>query len=618
MAEFSPSQSLLEELSGQSRRPFQWVAAATLVSVVVYVAMVYIAGEDPRRAVGPWAAAVSAALALAVLQLGYVRLAFGLFSWGLWISVTMPAIVWAQVATPTLFAYPVIMLLAGWLLGVAHGYALCAASLAATLGIALAQQNGLLGPVVPRSPVAYWLAIATILPLGMVLLHRLLLHQQKQAHQLHEVNQRLADNVATLTASEAELRRAQRRFLQLGRFNPVPTSFTDLASGHLVDVNPAWERVFGWSRAEAVGRTPLELGFWADMEQRSAVREAVNHAGRFDSREIRLLTKARQPIEVLLAAEMVDQDGRAQVMAVFTDVTERKRIEAEVRELNERLERRVAERTAELEQANAELSEALRTLRLTQDELVQSEKFAALGSLVAGVAHELNTPLGNALMVASSLQDRARELEKIAGEGALKRSALDRFVADNVEATELVQRSLARAADLVQSFQQVTADQSSERRRLFQLHEAVQEVLDTLRPNLRRFPWRLEVDVPADIRLDSFPGPLGQVVINLVMNAMLHAFEDRSQGRVRLAARLLEGGMVELQCSDDGVGIAADVLGRIFDPFFTTKLGRGGNGLGLSIVYRLVTQVLHGQVSVASVPGEGTTFTVRLPMRPNA
>jgi signal transduction histidine kinase len=157
-------------------------------------------------------------------------------------------------------------------------------------------------------------------------------------------------------------------------------------------------------------------------------------------------------------------------------------------------------------------------------------------------------------------------------------------------------------------------DQSSERWRRFRLHEVVHEVVDTLRPNIRRQPLSIEIVIPEDLTLDSFPGPLGQVVINLVMNAAHHAFEGRVHGRIRLVGRRIDDAHLELQCVDDGVGIAPELLGRIFDPFFTTKLGRGGSGLGLSIVYQLVTQVLAGQVTVKSTLGEGTTFTLRLPV----
>lgn len=601
----------MDDLSDQGRQMFHLIAVTTVAAVVAYTAVIWLLDEDPRRLVGPAFMLLSALLALGLMRTGFGRLAFILFTWGVWAAATAPALIWVSIAAPSLFAYPALMVLAGWLLGVRHGYALCAASILASLVIAILQHEG----VTPmgRGPLAHWAALATVLVISMVILHRILKNQNEQSQKLQELNQQLTDTVGSLTTRAAELRRSEMRFNRLGHASPAPVSFTDLATGRLVDVNPAWERTFGWARAEVVGRTPLEIGFWSNMEERAEVRSAIDRDGRFVGRELRLMTKAGQPIEILLAAEVIEQDGQALVMAVLTDVTERKRIEAEIRKLNEQLEQRVAQRTSELEQANAELSATLQTLRHTQDELVQSEKLAALGSLVAGVAHELNTPVGNAMMVASTLHDRTRDFEKLLQQGELRRSSLDRFVADSLEATELVQRSLHRAGDLVQSFKQVAVDQSSERWRRFRLHEVVHEVVDTLRPNLRKLPLQIEIDIPDDLTLDSFPGPLGQVVINLVMNAVNHAFDERAQGHIRLAGRRIDDAHLELLCTDDGVGMAPEVLGRIFDPFFTTKLGRGGTGLGLSIVYQLVTQVLAGQVSVKSTLGSGTTFTLRLP-----
>lgn len=606
--------NLQEERSEQSRQVFRVVGLAVTVGVLGYLVLLGLTGGDARRAAGPGVILLAALSSLGLLRAGHDRAAFVFFTWGIWAAATTPALLWMNVGNATLFAYPALMVLAGWLLGYGHGYALCVASIVATLGIGWLQHLGVAGIPVRRTPLEHAAAIALILGMSMVVLHRVMRNHDRQSHTLQQLNQQLRETVASLTAQQAELRRSEARFARLGNASPAPVSFTDLATGRLVDVNPAWERIFGWRRDEVVGRTPLEIGFWSSMSERAEVRSAIDTHGRFVGRELTLKAKSGQDIEILLAAEVIEQDGQALVMAVLTDVTERKRVEAAIRQLNEQLEQRVAQRTAELERANSELSSTLQTLRLTQDELVQSEKLAALGGLVAGVAHELNTPVGNAMMVASSLHDRTREFDKRVREGELRRSTLDRFVADSLEATELVQRSLHRASDLVQSFKQVAVDQSSERRRSFQLREVVQEVVDTLRPNVRRHPVRIEMDIAADLVLDSFPGPLGQVVINLVMNAMLHAFEGRAQGRIMLTGTRVGEAQVELVCADDGVGMPAEVLARVFDPFFTTKLGRGGTGLGLSIVYQLVTQVLCGQIAVRSTPGEGTAFTLRLPL----
>ncbi len=251
--------------------------------------------------------------------------------------------------------------------------------------------------------------------------------------------------------------------------------------------------------------------------------------------------------------------------------------------------------------------------RQTSDILARNERMASLGSLVAGIAHEINTPIGNALMVASTVGHRIGELETDIARGALKRSLLESFLSSVRESSEILERNLHRAASLIQNFKQVAVDQTSDRRRSFELSEVLEEVRMTLAPRLRRALPQLEIDVPAGIHFDSYPGALGQVVGNLVENALLHAFAEGQGGTMRLHAQLVDDGLVELLFSDTGAGIPADVLPRIFDPFFTTRLGKGGSGLGLSIVLNLVRDLLGGEMTVNSRAGEGTSFRIILP-----
>lgn len=285
-----------------------------------------------------------------------------------------------------------------------------------------------------------------------------------------------------------------------------------------------------------------------------------------------------------------------------------------LRRLNDDLEQRVALRTTELQRTNSELTAALTRLEQAQDELLHSEKMAALGGLVAGVAHELNTPIGNSLMVASTLQDRTEEFEADVAAG-LRRSALNRHIEINREATQALVRNLQRAAELITSFKQVAVDRTTSQRRRFLLEEVVSEVILTMSPTLRKTPWQVHVDIPAGISMDSYPGPLGQVITNLINNAILHGFDGRSSGSVHIDACLTgSGGLVRLSVTDDGIGIPEDLIGRVFDPFFTTRMGRGGTGLGLSICHNIVKGVLGGTVGVESVPGEGTIFILMLPL----
>ena len=314
------------------------------------------------------------------------------------------------------------------------------------------------------------------------------------------------------------------------------------------------------------------------------------------------------PLEHSRIAELNDLSHSLQRMVAA--IHER---ESDYRELNASLEQRINDRTEALRQSNSELSSAMQILQHTQSELVQSEKLAALGALVAGIAHELNTPIGNSLMAASSLQDFSREVASAISDGTLKRSALESFLADNQTASDILIRNLRRASELISSFKQVAVDQASAQRRQFHLDEVVSEILITLGPSLKKTPYRVVNQVQLHEELDSYPGPLGQVLVNLINNALLHAFHDREQGCIELRGQTLHGDWLELQVCDDGIGIADEHLPRIFDPFFTTRLGQGGSGLGLHIVHNLVSGVLGGKLGVRSQLGQGTCFTLRLP-----
>ncbi|MBC3933901.1 GAF domain-containing protein [Undibacterium sp. CY7W] len=247
--------------------------------------------------------------------------------------------------------------------------------------------------------------------------------------------------------------------------------------------------------------------------------------------------------------------------------------------------------------------------------LVSQDKLAALGSLVAGVAHELNTPIGNSLLTASTLQEEAQRFQVQLESNHLKRSDLQHFTQGLTEACELLMRNLHNASELVASFKQVSADQTSQQRRQFQLAQTVHEVARTLQNQILKQGHHLALDISKDIILDSYPGPLAQILTNLINNAMLHGFNGRSAGSMKIHARRHSLSQVELQFCDDGAGIPKADLRRIFDPFFTTKLGQGGSGLGLSIVHNLVTAIMGGSIEVSSTPGNGTRFRLLLPLQ---
>jgi two-component system, NtrC family, sensor kinase len=278
------------------------------------------------------------------------------------------------------------------------------------------------------------------------------------------------------------------------------------------------------------------------------------------------------------------------------------------------LEETVEQRTAELTTSNAELSQALAHLKTAQSELVESEKLASLGRLVAGVAHELNTPLGNSLTVVSALEDRYKQLDAMLSSSTpMRRSMLEELVRDTRRGQDILQRNVQKAADLVRDFKQVAIDQTTDLRREFDLAQVVEDVLVMVEPSFKHTPFVIQTELRPGIAMNSYPGSLGQVLTNLLMNALIHGFEGRPVGHVKVSCAALPDGEVELSVSDDGHGMDESVRRRIFDPFFTTKLGTGGSGLGMHIVHSIVTNVLGGQIEVRSSPGRGTLMLIQIP-----
>lgn len=267
----------------------------------------------------------------------------------------------------------------------------------------------------------------------------------------------------------------------------------------------------------------------------------------------------------------------------------------------------------EIFNAMQELERAYADLKETQANLVQAEKMASLALLVAGVAHEINTPIGIAFGCATHLSGRTGALAEAFERGTMKKSELAAYVATAGESSRLIEQNLTRAAELIQSFKRVAVDQTSEERRRFDLLAYLEEVVTSLGPTLRKSRHRVAIACSPGILMDSFPGALSQVVTNLVMNALTHAFPADGKGHMVIDVDEMPDDEVEIRFADDGVGIPAENLPKVFEPFFTTRRGSGGSGLGLHIVFNLVTQSLGGRISVDSVPGDGTTFTLRIP-----
>ena len=279
----------------------------------------------------------------------------------------------------------------------------------------------------------------------------------------------------------------------------------------------------------------------------------------------------------------------------------------------DRLERAVHERTLRLEEQNAALNSALTQLQQAQGELVRQEKLASLGRLVAGVAHEINTPLGICVTATSHLVEELRLTREELAAGEMTEDSLNSFLDIIDQSLRIMTTNTQRAAALVRSFKQVAVDQSSDDIRSFNLRNYLNEVLLSLQPKLKGRPVKVEVDCPADLVLESYPGAVSQIVTNMLMNSLVHGFEEREQkGQIAIRACVV-GDMVSFSYADDGAGMDGDTLDKLFDPFFTTKRGAGGSGLGAHILYNLVTGPLGGSVRVHSAPGAGLRYELSFP-----
>jgi signal transduction histidine kinase len=267
----------------------------------------------------------------------------------------------------------------------------------------------------------------------------------------------------------------------------------------------------------------------------------------------------------------------------------------------------------ELRQRSSDLTRSLEDLRAAQDGLVQTEKLAALGRLVAGVAHEINTPVGTSLTVASALISKTGRFEADVASGNVRRSMLTEFIAASREAASQIMINLNQAVDLIQSFKQVAADRNVSDRRGFDLGQVTEQVVKGLRFGLRSQNLDVSVECEPNLAMNSYPGPYGQVLTNLVLNSATHAFPDGARGSVHIAAQASGKDRVEVLFSDDGCGMSPEVRRQVFDPFFTTRRDQGSTGLGLHIVHNIVTNRLGGRIDLETRPGAGTKIRIVMP-----
>jgi len=395
-----------------------------------------------------------------------------------------------------------------------------------------------------------------------------------QEHQLAE---------ASLRETEAEIRQMVN--------SAVDGIITADEKGKILSFNTAAEKIFGYSAIEITGQNVSKL-----MPQNSAEKHDMYMARYMKSGVgkvigmVRELVARRKDGTTFLADFSINlfrHRSTVTFVGIIRDITARK-------------------------QEQYRLQGALEQLQNTQEDLVQAEKMASLGSLVAGVAHEINTPIGVSVTAVSHLKDQAEKMAKVFADGQLSKSDLDRFVKATVDTTAIIQTNLDRASDLIRSFKQVAVDQASDQKRQINILDYIEEILASLKPALRRCQHKVTVQGDRDLVVDTHPGALAQVITNLVMNSLTHAYDDDEVGHIQIIVEKHEKSF-SLLYADDGKGMDEEVSRRVFDPFFTTNRGGGGSGLGMHILFNQVKQTLGGTIELHSIVGKGTAFEINIP-----
>ncbi|MBF0099756.1 MAG: PAS domain S-box protein [Desulfobacterales bacterium] len=395
--------------------------------------------------------------------------------------------------------------------------------------------------------------------------------------------------------------------------NAVEGIFQSTPDGKLISVNPSMMNIFGYvSPEEFLGSIDdVANQLYVRPEDRSYFNHILNKHHKIKGFETQMYHKNGDKIWVSISARTVcNKDNEVMYYeGTIEHISQRKLAEEKLIKLNEELEKRVKERTVQYEEANQALFDLLDKYKRTQSQLVQSEKMASLGNLVAGVAHEINTPIGITVTDASFLEDQTHEFKKRYQEGTLTRSDFEKYIDNAIGSSTSILSNLNRASELITSFKQVAVDQSYEEKRTFLVKEYIYEVLISLRSKLKKTQHQVIVNCPDKLSLYSYPGAFSQIITNLIMNSLIHGFEHSEQGEISINI-LLENNELIFHYHDNGCGMDQETVQKIFDPFFTTKRGQGGTGLGLHVVYNIVTQTLGGQIMCLSQKGQGADFYI--------
>lgn len=439
---------------------------------------------------------------------------------------------------------------------------------------------------------------------------------KKRTNQLTLINEELNQEIAEKKLSEAALRESEEKYRTI--IETIEEGYFEVGlPGNLTFFNESTCKILGYKREDLLGINYRE---YTDSLTSEKMYKVFNQ-----------IYKTGKPVKVMDYG-IIRKDGTTRILSMSTslicdasgaptgfrgiarDDTDRKLAEEKICRMNDELEQRVAKRTVELSEVNQALKKSLETVQATQNRMVETEKMAALGSLVAGIAHEINTPVGIGVTAASLLDERTQKILELYNSGAIKRSDFESYLKAAAESSTYILSNLRRAADLIHSFKQVATDQSNNDCRKFKIKDYIENILLSLRPKLKKTNHEIRLECPDNLVITSSPGAFSQLLTNLVMNSLIHGFNGINEGEIGIAVSESEG-FLSIQYSDNGNGMDEQTLKNIYNPFFTTKRSHGGTGLGMHIVYNIVTQKLGGQISVESMIEEGTLFDIRIPLK---
>lgn len=409
---------------------------------------------------------------------------------------------------------------------------------------------------------------------------------------------------------EATLRESERRFRLVSETIPIPILVTLIADSTILYANEPASRLFDLPLQNLLGYKALDFYEPAD---RQTLSDILSKQGYLTNYELQMKGAERTARWIVLSAQLLTFNDKPCLLNVLYDITERKHAEEKIQLLNKELERRVEERTTELQEANLALKESLETLKITQEQLIQAEKTVALTGLVAGIAHEINTPVGVGITSSSYLEQKTRELKELYEKGQLTRSDLENYLEIARESTKMTLKNLQRAASQVESFKQVAVDYPESEKKLINVKSYIDDLLLSILPKLKKAQHTITMHCPEDVEIVSYPGAFSQIITHFIINTLIHGFEQKVKGEILLDITR-ENHILQIRYSDNGKGMTKEERSRIFDAFYTTRRGQGGTGLGLHIVYNLVTQQLKGNIKCESKPGMGTMFIIQIPI----